>query len=261
MWKFRQYEIEKLTNLLSPRPIIPPFKSVILRNTNLARELMFYDSSKTPIDELYNENSKYSKSTIDLKAIELTLSKLNQIRFQCGLIPKDEFIIKDERIFKPLESIPEHLRKCLNKIQEETPIFIGTFLLIRSDRDSYNLFKFDRSSNCVVLIKELNSEDIFKFIEENVFINQQRYEYPQAILFIYGNHVISRIIYGTRGYRVILLECGRVVESIKHILDSNGKYSAQYTYIFYDDPINEFLNLNNQECAVHAIIIIGGDKQ
>ncbi|HIQ13741.1 MAG TPA: hypothetical protein EYH44_05120 [Thermoprotei archaeon] len=255
-WRYLRYELEEWSNLMSSRPILPLFKSLILRNTTLARELMFYDSTKTHIDELYHENSKYSKNTTDIECIKLHLLKLKQMKSQFGLTPKKEFF-KEGKAFMTLDVLPEYLRKILEKIQEEVPIFINVFLLVKSD-GCYDLLKFDRASDYLILIKKVSLNKVHEVVENNIFTLKINIEIPQAILFVYGNHVISRIIYGNRGYRVVLIECGKVIGLIENVLRTAG-LAFDSTYIFYDDTINEFLEFNDREFAVHAVVVVGGE--
>jgi|GEM_PF-1979425 hypothetical protein len=256
-WRYLRYELERWDDLMSFRPIPPLFKSLMLRNTTLARELMFYDSTKTHIDELYHENSKYSKNTTNLEHIKLHLLKLKQMESQCGLTPKKEFL-EEGKAFMTLDALPEYLRKILEKIQEEeVPIFINVFLLMKSD-GCYDLLKLDRTSGYVILIKKVSLDKVHELVENSIFTLKDNIEDPKAILFVYGNHIISRVIYGNRGYRVVLLECGKVIGLIENVLRTAGLVSDS-TYVFYDDSINEFLDFNDREYSVHAVVVVGGD--
>ncbi len=122
------------------------------------------------------------------------------------------------------------------------------------------LFKFERPEYFLV-VKELDT-NLEIFLRENLYIfNSDKLESselksPFLVIFLYLNHFIVKHIFGVRGYRFALVECGRLMERFKKETEK-PELNIVSTSIFYDATLNRFLGLDGRNFSVQGVIVIG----
>ncbi|MEW6456778.1 MAG: hypothetical protein AB1410_08730 [Acidobacteriota bacterium] len=252
-WRYNEYEQEISAGILTLYPIIPPFKSLILRNTPLSAILSRHSAGKISIEELYHENSKLSKAISNFENIYGYFKNIKYI--QKSQTKEMESFIKLGEMYKSLDMLQEVDKKILNKLKSVLPIYLGFYVLFKEDR--CRLFKFLRPAY-LQLIKEKNI-DIAGFIKENIFLDESsnyNIQKTSKIIFVYGNHIVAKSAFGVRGYRVILFDCGRTIQMIEDLAGSWNLPSISAS-LFYDLPVNKFLGLDGRGFSVHGIILLG----
>lgn len=81
-------------------------------------------------------------------------------------------------------------------------------------------------------------------------------EWP-VLLFVVGCPRRRMMLQGPRGYRRTLIDCGAVVSEIQGALAST---LVAVTYDFYDDLVNDVLDIDGVERAVLAVLTLRDDK-
>jgi len=254
-WRYEEYEAEIIPYIFPQSPLIPPFKNLILRRTNLS----FFLSSSIEnafIDEVYHENSKLSPFVNSFSSMQNYLKNLKYL-FIKDKKKSIEAFYKIGGIYESFKNLKEKERNVLTFLKNSIPFFFGFYCILWGKK--YTLFKFERPE-FLLLVKELKF-DVNNYLKENLFIYDSEelkplnLEKPFLVIFLFMNHHIIRSIFGLRGYRIALIECGRLIKMIENEMN-NSQMKVTSTSIFYDNSLNRLLGLDGHNFSVQGVIIV-----
>jgi hypothetical protein len=160
-------------------------------------------------------------------------------------------------IYESFKNLKEKERNVLTFLKNSIPFFFGFYCILWGKK--YTLFKFERPE-FLLLVKELKF-DVNNYLKENLFIYDSEelkplnLEKPFLVIFLFMNHHIIRSIFGLRGYRIALIECGRLIKMIENEMN-NSQMKVTSTSIFYDNSLNRLLGLDGHNFSVQGVIIV-----
>lgn len=254
-WRYKHWEEETMPVMLPQYPIAPPFKSAILRKTNFSLFLSHHISKNPPIDELYHENSKLSPLFDSFITMENNAKNLKYLYMKEKSI---EAFYNIGGIYRSFEEVNKKGRDILTPLKSLLPFFYGFYCVIFEKK--FLLFKFEKPKY-FLLVKELDLS-FDTFLRENLYVfNSDKLESsalksPFLVIFLYLNHFIVKHMFGVRGYRFAMVECGKLMEQFKNEI-KKPELNVVTTSLFYDNSLNRFLGLDGRNFSVQGVIVIG----
>lgn len=120
------------------------------------------------------------------------------------------------------------------------------------------LYHYRPDINCLELVKGGNHASV---LNESILASP-KVELLSSTGIFFTTSIIERIIikYGERGYRFMMMEAG-AVNTLLSLVASSLNLSACSIGGFYDDEINDFLEIDGALETVNNILIVGGDKK
>lgn len=255
-WRLIQYEQKKAGLFLSFYPLTPPYKSLFLKKSPVASFLERHHSGVAAVDELYHENSKLSPTKAAFENIAGSLEALDEeaSRLERGMVESVRDFVHLGGMFTHVDSLPETVRWTIQTAKRTLPPYAGCYVILREAHHT-SVYRFIRP-HYLLLTKRQPTEFIRQF-EENSLLpkggNGERLF--AAIVVLYANHLLAQMTFGTRGYRVLNIECGKVL----HALEQEGEVSGHKcisTVIFWDDAMNSLVGLDGRVCSVHGLLFV-----
>ncbi len=259
VWRYEKYETEIMPLIFIQYPIAPPFKNLIIRKSNLSSFLSHHITEKPDIDELYHENSKLSPFINSFLSMQNHLSNFTHL-LDNGKGKSIEAFYENNGIYKSIKGLKEPFRSILFSTKNLLSIFYGFYCFLYENRI---LFKFERPEH-LIFLKEIQFEPD-KFFNKNLFVftsqelKSLELKNPILLIFLYLNHYLARSVFGVRGYRMTLIECGKIIKMAENEIEKLGLDPIS-TSLFYDNSLNRFLGLDGRNFSVQGVIVVEKKK-
>lgn len=119
------------------------------------------------------------------------------------------------------------------------------------------LFHYRPDINCLEFIKEGNYIELIN----SIILASPKVDLLSSSGLFLTTSIIERVIikYGEKGYRFMIMEAG-AVNTMLSLVASSLNLAACSIGGYYDDEVNEFLEIDGSFETVNNILIIGGDK-
>lgn len=254
-------EVKRWTGVLQTNPIPCPLKECFLVNTPLNRFLNRYIRSSPFIDELYHENSKWTPRTINFKHISLFYKSLSNVF--TSEVTQQYVADSSKGLYVELRNMPKLVREIIKGLRTE--YLMDFYLLIQDEeKNRYFLYRVNRGENAsfdfLIMKREIPTNQVKNFLQNEVWVHHQKYATLitniQILLLIVGNMQVARLLYGNRGYRVLLIKSGYVAYIVQSLVMNKFKRLALITPLFHDNFWNNLLDLDGVDFAVLNLILI-----
>lgn len=245
--------------------IINPLKTYILIDTPTTRFITRLNSSKLFIDELYHENSKWNRYITPFEQIHAFYKGAKEA-LSTEVVERN-VVDPGKGLFIRLDRLPDSIQKIMRLLISEPPL-LEVYVVMKSPDlgDEYGVFRLDKgvTTPWFTFKKIIPKEALFHVLNNCVFSHEEGYKEAinnlDFIIFIVGNNQLARIIYGYRGYRILLIRAGYVGRMIQSLVESNQAKRVIITPLFMDNNVNELIGIDGTEFAVLNIAIISNLK-
>jgi len=252
-WRYLQQEYGELTTILKQHPVPPIFKTLILRNSDPARFVASLIGGQIAPDEIYQENSIYSPFNRSFDTIEEGITCAQAIREEKEAKPVTAYF-EPGTLYRHLSTLSYRHRDLVQSLVRELPPYIGFFCLPLEGH--FPLLKYEKQG---FLLHKRDVGDAALIVKENIrFIKNGALSMPcvesgNLYLFMYVNQVLCRTIFGSRGYRIAVFECGILACYLKSMAEKCDM-SLDSTTVFYDRQLQRFLGLDGRYFTLQAVL-------
>jgi len=183
-----------------------PWKTVRLERDTLQDYCQRLTSPLFSVAELYHENSKLFPQ----KLSDLTATRVETDEVRRKFLQRRSSALPDT----PEVRLAPEFRKMLSGLIQAVPAHLFYAIELRLVTEDLLLFH-EPLSDKLQLLKRISADELKRLRNAlRLMAPSGEPEHLGPVLFLVGNFARNDLLFGSRGYRLTLIEAGRVIESV-----------------------------------------------
>jgi hypothetical protein len=225
-------------------------KTILLERNSISDYAQRSMSSNLSISELYHENSKlYSQILPELAATRVSVEELRRTFVERRVTNAKRTPIETAEVNRLLWY--QTVKRAAETI--DPSIFYSIDLRVVAEG---SLIVVEPYSGSFQLVRNLSADDQTRLWNAVCLIRGGTKNARCDLIFLIGSFARNELIFGSRGYRRVLVEAGRLVEAILSSAKRLG-VMAETVIEFADHEIDKVVEADGIESGTVAIIELG----